>query len=269
MVPLETSGFSTRYKRIRLLGEGGQGVVWLVKKTDDNTYRVAKSLKNVSRGKMTWCGIRKRMIPDEILLSESLDHPNISKLKEIYLEQDRWIIIMEYFPNFIDLFDYINLTGPMGTSDAKIIISKVMDVLNYLVSIKIDHWDIKDENILYNHRTKEIKLIDFGSASYFTENSYTKLQGTEMYTPPEFHRNGKYRALPGISWAVGCLTYILLNGKCPFESKQDIIEYKTLTFKDEMDKLTRHFLQSLMEENETKRMLPANIPYHPWVKNQN
>ncbi|XP_063676995.1 serine/threonine-protein kinase pim-2-like [Bolinopsis microptera] len=91
----------------------------------------------------------------------------------------------------------------------------------YCRSKKIDHRDIKDENILYNPNTKHVMLIDFGSAS-FVSSSYNRLQGTDIYHPPEFFSDGSFKSTDGIVWALGSFAYILLNGDCPYDTLEDL-----------------------------------------------
>ena len=260
------TSFSTRYTAIRKLGEGAYGTVWLTQNIAQGTLHAAKVIRDDRCHRKTWCEERGVRIPDEIILSETLDHPNIVKLEEVFFEEDKWILVMEFVPHFTDLFDYVAQTRLMPVEDARNLITQLVDAVNYLTSLGIDHRDIKDENILYNPFTKQIKLIDFGSACLIPDERYTKLQGTEVYTPPEFHRRGTYSSLPATTWAVGCLAYVLLNGDCPFNTPQDVMEFNALSFRNEsLDERSKEFLADLLCEDERERMLPGEIMFHPWM----
>ena len=262
----QSTSFDTRYTPIRKLGEGAYGTVWLTQNITDGTFHAAKVIKDERCHRKTLCEDRGVWIPDEIILSEILEHPNIVKLEEVYFEEDKWILVMEFVPHFTDLFDYIARTGPMSVEDARNVITQLVDAVNYLTSLGIDHRDIKDENILYNPFTKQIKLIDFGSASLIPDGRYTKLQGTEVYTPPEYHRQGTYSSLPGTTWAIGCLAYVLLNGDCPFNTPQEVVEFEVLRFRNQrLDQGSKEFLIDLLCEDERERLLPGEIIFHPWM----
>lgn len=266
MIPLNEADFNKKYNWIKKLGEGGSSTVYLVKNITDGKYFAAKVVKDIKYKRRTWCNIRTQMIPDEIYLSEQLSHPSIAQLRDIHFEQGNWILVTDYFPHHIDLFEYVKRKGPMGTKDTKGVIMKLSNVLNYLISEKIDHRDIKDENILYNPLSKEIKLIDFGSASYITNYPYKEMQGTDLYIPPEFYKTGKYSALPGITWAVGCLAHTLLNDRNPFESINDIINQKHPKYRSYIDDNTKKFLMDLTTTDENQRIHPEKITDHPWMK---
>jgi casein kinase II subunit alpha len=48
------------------------------------------------------------------------------------------------------------------------------------------HRDIKPDNIMINHKTKDLKIIDWGVSEFFFMNrDYTLKSGTSEHRPPE------------------------------------------------------------------------------------
>lgn len=266
-ISIEPEDFASTYTPIKHLGEGGYGTVWLVEHIQNKSLHAAKMVKDKRMRRKTWCEERQMMMPDEIMLWELLSHPNLLNLQEIFYEEDTWIIIMEYHPHFVDLFNYVCKHGAVSADLARYIISQVMDIIYYLLSLNIDHRDIKDENILLDPTTGQIKMIDFGSASLINPDTvYTRFQGTEVYLPPEYHNNGKYSAVGGMTWAVGCLAFVLLNGDCPFQSPEDVKTYKTPKYlKQNIDRASKSFIEDLMTANEDRRYDIIDVIEHPWM----
>ena len=254
------------YKPIRLLGQGGYGAVWLVTRISDGALFAAKIIQKAKCKRESWCPERATMVPDEILLSERLEHPNLLHLHQLYREQDCWVLVMDYLPGFVDLFEYVNKQGPLPVTEARHILTQLLDICGVLISLDIDHRDIKDENILYNPATRVIKLIDFGSASRIPDTPYTRYQGTKVYIPPEYFKHGAYSALPATTWSIGCLAYTLLNGDSPFKTRREVEEHTSLRFINKsLDQETKEFLQDLLAVEEEDRMLPGEIIFHPWM----
>jgi serine/threonine protein kinase len=83
----------------------------------------------------------------------------------------------------------------------------------------VSHRDIKPDNLLYDQKTGNIKLIDFDISKVCknkkTRNEMWTKTGTIQYCAPEMFTGG-YSEMVDI-WAVGVLTYELLCGKFPFE----------------------------------------------------
>ena len=102
---------------------------------------------------------------------------------------------MEYLPSFLDLFDYVAENGHASRE----VLAQLLDTTLYLITKKVDHRDIKCENVLYNPVTHKIRLIDFGSASHLPGTRYNSYRGTAIYLPPEYHNTGSYAYLPAIT----------------------------------------------------------------------
>ena len=122
----------------------------------------------------SWCTERHAWIPDEVLISETLNHPNLLKQYDIFLDNRTWTLVMEYLPSFLDLFDYVAENGHLSENASREVLAQLLDTTLYLITKKVDHRDNKCENVLYNPVTHKIRLIDFGS----------------IYLPPEFHNTG-------------------------------------------------------------------------------
>ncbi|KAL5250224.1 hypothetical protein ACHWQZ_G016078 [Mnemiopsis leidyi] len=259
--------FAESYNVLKPLAEGETSTIWLVKRISDGALCAAKLVADSKCLRKTWCAERKEKILDEILLSETLDHPNILDLQEIFYTGRFWILVMDYFPDFVDLSDYIVIHGAMSVCDAREIVTQLLDTCLYLISLDIDHRDIRVSNILYNPSTRRIKLIDFGSACKITPLPYTSTPSENgMFLPPEYHRTGTYSPLAGLTWSIGILAYILLTGLHPFLTERDILEYTQLKFLNtSLDEDSREFLQDVLKGDDEARLSPSQLTLHPWL----
>lgn len=132
---------------------------------------------------------------------------------------------MERPPNTKDLFEISREHGAIGEEPAKIIFRQVLETTAELHSLGILHRDIKDENILMNLETLQIKIIDFGCATkYDADIEYSELSGTpEFFAPELLCNNRRYRAESSAVWTLGTLLYVILMGDIPFETTHQIV----------------------------------------------
>lgn len=97
----------------------------------------------------------------------------------------------------------------------------VVKCLMFLRRHGILHCDLKPENILIkNEATMNVKLIDFGSASFIEGGDYDYLQ-TRPYRAPEIGFGCAFDFAADI-WSLGCILYELLTCAVLFP-------YKTVT----------------------------------------
>ena len=129
-----------------------------------------------------------------------------------------YVIVMEKPPNSTDLFE-ISKKWPHGMHEsiALNVLDQLIKCTKALHDANICHRDIKDENVLINTQTLQIKLIDFGSATQI-EPVYRQRRGTPEYWPPEFHLEGSSKPDELTVWSIGAVFYILLTGEWNFKA---------------------------------------------------
>ena len=94
---------------------------------------------------------------------------------------------MKYYSSK-SLHDYIQGNNLLK-DDKLLIINKLCECLKDIHSRNIIHCDIKPQNIIYNHKTKELLIIDFGASIKVNKNDkYVIIEenmGTEGYMSDE------------------------------------------------------------------------------------
>ena len=232
--------------------------------------RAVKTMNDDRCKNRTYVSSIDQTLPNEFVLWHPLSHPNIVSLLDIYLDARtmKWYLVMEYDPDFVDLFDFMNHKKKLSNNKSATIIKQLVNVVYYLSLENVDHRDLKDENILYNPSTQQIKVIDFGSSGPLSSDPYTSYRGTDVYIPPEYYNTGHYNSFPASVWAIGCISYILLAQNCPFESIKAVTEFKKLEqlkpgFTGSTPRL--NFIRRCLAPSPSDRILLSDLIRHPWL----
>lgn len=99
------------------------------------------------------------------------------KLLDYIERQDRYLIVMERPERAMDLWDFINVRGALPQALARRFFAAVCRTVLDMRALGVLHRDIKDENILVDLDTLELKLIDFGAGTHYTHDYLTDFQG--------------------------------------------------------------------------------------------
>ena len=171
-------------------------------------------IKQIPRGKISeFKQVQERSVPGEIYYHFKAAQASSTVVRPLdwYERRSSFVLVMEKLDGFVDLFEFSKKHGAINEEAASIIIGQLVTCCMELSNAGICHRDIKDENILINPETLEIRLIDFGCASR-EGVSYTTARGTPSYWPVEFFTNRQLSAEPLTVWSIGAVLYILLTG---------------------------------------------------------
>merc|ERR1712038_187530 len=174
----------------RELGKGGFGVVYAAVRRADKLQVAVKEVYKAKIIKKTADG----KIPLEVALMQQVaDVPGVIKILDWFESAESFFIVMEKFAGQ-DLFDYISEHGPLKEAAARDLFAQVLETVLLCHNRGVLHRDLKDENILIDPRSKQIRLIDFGSGTYLIDGLYNDFEGTRVYAPPEWLLSRRYSA---------------------------------------------------------------------------
>ena len=210
---------------VRLLGEGGMGMVYLAEQEQPIARQVA--LKIVKLGMDTRAVLARFQSEEQALAL--MDHPNIAHVYEAGSSANgRPYFVMEYVPG-IPITDYCD-GHRLDTRQRLDLFLRVANAVQHAHQKGVIHRDLKPSNILVMQRDGEAvpKIIDFGLAKA-TEKNFTEetmfteagvLIGTPEYMSPEqASRDGRGVDTRTDIYSLGVLLYELLVGAVPFDSK--------------------------------------------------
>ena len=210
-----TTDVRTVYNFIKMIGGGHFGTVRLANlKSDPNVTYAVKSILRANIAKDI------RLLEEELAILQTVDHPNIVKFDQCFIDHRYVHIVMEYCKGG-ELFDRIVAAQRFSERHAADIISQMLSSVKHLHDRGIVHRDLKPENFLMDDTTEnaEVKLIDFGLSKRFSEQSEVErmhtVVGTPYYVAPEVLK-GNYNKQCDI-WSLGVILFVFLCGYPPFE----------------------------------------------------
>jgi PAS domain-containing protein len=223
-----------RYEKVKKLGQGNFGEVWLVADTEaagPARHYVAKIpfLKAANPKFRKEAAICQKLAP----------HPGVVKLIDTVEDDGKLVLIQEYAAGST-LADRLDQELPRPLVERLIL--QLINVVAHAHKNRIMHRDIKPGNIIITG-DGTLKLLDFGAAKILGEKDISgTMVGSRPFMAPE-QIMGKSERRSDI-WAIGVLMYLLYTGELPFYS--------------EVEKLLID--QILEQEPEPPRQLNPEIP---------
>ncbi|MBW1634662.1 MAG: serine/threonine protein kinase [Deltaproteobacteria bacterium] len=198
-----------KWKRVRRIGLGGFGVVWLVEEIATGRLAVSKAPHSAQ--------MNIRVLRSAAILKRLIHHPNIAQLIEVLKQDGKFILIQEYVDGFT--LQELLKTG-ITPQDKEKYFLQLLSAVAYSHSHKILHRDIKPENIMIT-RTGQLKLLDFGIAKDLSWLPPGKSsEGTLDFMSPEQY-DGK-SCLASDVWSLGVILYIFATNSAPYHQYGDM-----------------------------------------------
>jgi len=162
----------------------------------------------------------------EYEITRSLQIDGAIKVYELLPYKNTLAMVLEDFGG--QSLDILLQSQTFSLSEFLSIAIQIAGALGEIHAANIIHKDINPSNIVYNSKTGQVKIIDFGISTKFTrENSTLKnahlLQGTLAYMSPE--QTGRMnRVLDRRTdfYSLGATFYRLLTRKLPFETEDPL-----------------------------------------------
>ncbi len=224
-----------RYRRLRLLGSGGMGEVYLMEDTRINRQVAIKIVRTEAGSHPD--SDAARLFQREARAIAALDHPNILPLYDFGEEALNGArltyMVMPYCAegSFAEWLRKRGSTPPLLPQDLASFITQAADALQYAHDRQVMHLDIKPSNFLLRSNRKDpihptLLLADFGVArlgSAATSSSRT-VRGTPTSMAPEQWSSAPAPATD--QYALAVMAYELLVGRPPFRGNMEQLMYQ-------------------------------------------
>ena len=208
-----------RFVPLRLLGQGGQGVVYLAR---DPKLDREVAIKTLTRGSRN----PERLV-NEARNVAKLDHPGIVPLYEIEVVADVPHLVYQFVAGS-PLKTFIDRHEAMEPKRAVRIMIQVLDAIGYAHTRGVLHRDLSPSNILVDDQDRA-RILDFGISTVMDDTEQRgEIVGTVNYLAPEILSNGELGPYSDV-FSASVIFHELLSGKTLFNAENRMaIIYKIL-----------------------------------------
>lgn len=153
----------------------------------------------------------------------------------------------------------------------------MIEVMGYMQGKGVVHRDLKLENILVDDNMN-LKVADFGFATYKKINKLNSYRGTMTYMAPEIKEGKTYDGKQIDMFSVGVILFIIVQGIFPFkEAKKDeyfynlilngkLDQYWQKTGGQNLSPEFKDLILKMFSYDGSKRPTVEELKAHPWMQ---
>jgi serine/threonine protein kinase len=215
MVGASVAGYAIRKE----VGEGGTSAVYLAEHPNHGTVAL-----KVLREKLRQDKTAVTRFVREAKYGARVKHPNVVETIEIgESENGLHFLAIEWAEGEI-LERYAKLHAPLPRDEVAAIVSQIAAGVQAAHDANIVHRDLKPENVMYDPKTRRVKLLDFGIATDTQASTDERLTragffvGTLMYIAPEA-LSGEIVTAAADQYSLATIAYFLLTRCLPYTAK--------------------------------------------------
>ena len=201
------------------VGEGGTSAVYLAEHPNHGTVAL-----KVLREKLRQDKTAVTRFVREAKYGARVKHPNVVETIEIgQAANGLHFLAIEWAEGEI-LERYAKQYAPLPTDEVATIVSQIAAGVQAAHDAGIVHRDLKPENVMYDPKTRLVKLLDFGIATDTQASGDERLTragffvGTLMYIAPEA-LSGEIVTAAADQYSLATIAYFLLTRSLPYTAK--------------------------------------------------
>lgn len=185
------------------------------------------------------------MFKREAAILAKLDHPQIAKVYDYFVENNHHYMVLEYIRG-TDLRHLVKESGPQPQGSVVRWAKSIAATLEYLHSQlpPVLHRDISPDNLILRE-DGTICLVDFGAANVFLGTATGTMVGKQSYMAPEQLR-GK-ACIESDIYGLGCTIHFLLTGEDPMPLAVSNPRKSNAQINSELDKIVQQCTQFEVE----------------------
>lgn len=271
------------YKLQAMIGEGAYGTVYRGK---DRKNGKAVAVKRIP---LDHHQQDSRSLVDEEA-AYRFDNPHLIHTFDVFEHSDEIYLVMEYAgAGTLGHLLKQRTRHVLSEAETAVIVSSVLQGLEYMHARGIAHRDIKPENVLLMDKDPpfDAKLCDFGLSSnvvkpvhtersllFFSGEGSKAICGTALYAAPEMVLKKDYGVQVDL-WSIGVLVYRMMSGMDLIGSDSFDFAASKIRHMDHVDLSgpefthfsadAKNFLHGLLEKDPQRRMTATQALRHPWI----
>jgi eukaryotic-like serine/threonine-protein kinase len=214
MVGTTVAGYTIKKE----VGEGGTSAVYLAEHPNHGTVAL-----KVLREKLRQDKTAVARFVREAQYGARVKHPNVVETIEIGEAAGLHFLAIEWAEGEI-LERYAKQHAPLPKDDVATIVTQIAAGVQAAHDANIVHRDLKPENVMYDPKTRQVKLLDFGIATDTQAPNDERLTragffvGTLMYIAPEA-LSGEIVTAAADQYSLATIAYFLLTRCLPYTAK--------------------------------------------------
>jgi eukaryotic-like serine/threonine-protein kinase len=200
------------------VGEGGTSAVYLADHPNHGTVAL-----KVLREKLRQDKTAVARFVREAQYGARVKHPNVVETIEIGEAAGLHFLAIEWAEGEI-LERYAKQNAPLPKDEVATIVTQIAAGVQAAHDANIVHRDLKPENVMYDPKTRQVKLLDFGIATDTQASNDERLTragffvGTLMYIAPEA-LSGEIVTAAADQYSLATIAYFLLTRCLPYTAK--------------------------------------------------
>ncbi len=206
------------YTLLDRVGEGGTATVYKAQHPEHGTVAL-KVLKEKLRQDRTAVARFTR----EANFGTRVTHPNVIRTIQTGEDGGLPFLVIEWAAGEL-MESYAKRNAPFPPDEVAAVIGQIAGAVYAAHQAGIVHRDLKPDNVMYDHDTRTVKLLDFGIATATDVTPDQRLTragffvGTLMYVAPEA-LSGEVVSPAADQYSLATMAYQFLTGTLPYTAK--------------------------------------------------